>query len=54
MGHIPNIHALNSDIHTLRIHYEYTQIFESQKQRGVSLLRALIFSIWALYVTSKI
>ena len=25
MGHIPNIHALNSDTHTLRIQYEYTQ-----------------------------
>ena len=23
--HIPNIHALNSDTHTLRIKYEYTQ-----------------------------
>ena len=25
VAHIPNIHALNSDIHTLRIQYEYTQ-----------------------------
>ena len=25
MGHIPNIHALNSDTHTLSIQYEYTQ-----------------------------
>ena len=24
-AHIPNIHALNSDTHTLRIQYEYTQ-----------------------------
>ena len=24
-AHIPNIHALNSDIHILRIQYEYTQ-----------------------------
>ena len=25
MGHIPNIHALNSDTQTLRIQYVYTQ-----------------------------
>ena len=24
-AHIPNIHALNSDTHTLRIQYEYSQ-----------------------------
>ena len=24
-AHIPNIHALNSDTHTLRIQYEYTE-----------------------------
>ena len=24
-AHIPNIHALNSDNHTLRIQYEYTK-----------------------------
>ena len=24
-AHIPNIHALNSDTHTLRIQYEYTK-----------------------------
>ena len=24
-AHIPNIHALNSDTHTMRIQYEYNQ-----------------------------
>ena len=34
-AHIPNIHTLNSDTHTLRIQYEYTQ-----NNIWVSLLRA--------------
>ena len=46
MGHIPNIHALNSDTHTLRIQYEYTQ----KQYVGVAIEG---MDIWYMGLTSQ-
>ena len=43
MGHIPNIDALISDIDTLRIQYEYTQMYTQKQCVGVAIER---IDIW--------
>ena len=49
-AHIPNIHALNSDTHTLRIQYEYTVY--SKTMMGVAIegmdIWYMAHIIWAL------
>ena len=54
MGHIPNIDALISDIHTLRIQYEYTQMY-TQKQcvgvaiEGIDIWWCISYTVYGLY-----